>query len=162
MWAVAGVLLALVVIVSLLGLHAGPHLHAFGAVLGLVAAGWLVAIAVSGSPWAGLWVLLSADVIVSGGMSVLAWKGLASRRPLVDPSPRGALSGEQGVAVTDLAPHGVVRVRGEQWSAVAVNGSAAAGALVQVLGADGLRLEVWADEASLLHTPAHDDRGDQS
>ncbi|MHB2024488.1 MAG: NfeD family protein, partial [Mycobacteriales bacterium] len=145
MWAIAGILLALVVVASLLGLHSGPHVHLVGGVLGLAAAGWLVAIAVSQGSWSGLWVLFSADLVMSAGMGVLAWRGLAQRRGFDRHLPNGLVS-EMGVAVTDLSPEGVVRVRSEQWSAVVLNGFAAAGSAVQVLAVNGLRLEVWAEQ----------------
>ncbi len=147
MWAIAGVLLGVVVIASLLGFHAGPHVHLTAGVLGVVAAGWLVAIAVTGRPWPGLWVLLSGDLVISAGVGLLAWKGLTARRRSLPSRHLSALEGAEGVAVTDLTPAGVVRVLGEQWSAVAVNGAAPAGTAVQVLGVRGVRLEVWADQA---------------
>jgi membrane-bound ClpP family serine protease len=153
MWAVAGILLGLVLLASVLGFHAGPHVHVLAGVLGLIAAAWLIAIAVTGPAWPGLWVLFSADVVVSGGVGALAWKGLAARQLSARSHPHHALGGEHGVAVTDLTPEGIVRVRGEQWSAVAANGSAIAGSSVQVLAVNGIRLEVWADGPSLTNEP---------
>jgi hypothetical protein len=48
-----------------------------------------------------------------------------------------------------LSPEGVVRVRGESWSATSLNGNLPAGAVVQVIDSKGIRLEVWGeDEAS--------------
>jgi membrane-bound ClpP family serine protease len=49
--------------------------------------------------------------------------------------------------VSDLGPGGIIRVRGEEWSAISVNGSAPRGSQVQVLRATGVRLEVWSEEA---------------
>lgn len=160
MWAIAGILLGLVVVASLLGFHAGPHMHVAAGVLGVVAAGWLVVIAVTGPSWPGLWVLFSADLVISAGVGALAWKGLTT--PTVEPPVRhlSRLEGSEGVAVTDLTPAGVVRVLGEDWSAVAANGSAPAGTLVQVLGARGVRLEVWADQAAAGADPT-DRKGHQ-
>ena len=149
MWAVAGILLGLVVIAALLGFHAGPHVHVTAGVLGLLAAAWLVAIAVGGSSWPGLWVLLSADLVISAGVGALAWKGLTTPQAGGEAQHRQrSLDGAHGVAVTDLTPGGIVRVLGEQWSAVAANGSARAGTVVQVLRSQGVRLEVWAEELS--------------
>ncbi len=76
MWVVAGVLLGLVVLVSLIGFHVGPHAHATAGVLGLLAALWLVVMAVDGRTAPVLWALLSADLVVSAGIGTLAWKGL--------------------------------------------------------------------------------------
>jgi membrane protein implicated in regulation of membrane protease activity len=150
MWAIAGILLGLVLVASLLGFHAGPHMHVAAGVMGLFAAGWLVAIALAGPPWPGLWVLLSADLVVSGCVGVLAWRGLTHRPTVFSTSDGHALEGAHGVAVTDLTPEGIVRVLGEQWSAVAANGSATAGTVVQVLRVSGVRLDVWAEEPSFV------------
>ena len=53
-----------------------------------------------------------------------------------------ALPGKGGLAVTDLGPEGLVRLGGEQWSALAEGGPIKAGEKVNVVGRDGLRLLV--------------------
>ena len=143
MWIVAGVLLGAVVLAALLGFHAGPHVHVAAGVLGVVAAVWLVVMAVAGRAVPVLWVLLGVDLAMSGGLGVLGWTGLRHRH---DESRYrvGRLEAAEGVAVTDLVPEGVVRVRGEDWSAVSVNGPVRAGSRIQVLR-DGVRLEVWGE-----------------
>jgi membrane protein implicated in regulation of membrane protease activity len=51
--------------------------------------------------------------------------------------------GSSGVAVGEIAPRGLVRVRGETWQAVAdSNASIKAGSPVRVIGRDGLTLRV--------------------
>jgi len=50
--------------------------------------------------------------------------------------------GQEGVADTDLAPAGFVRVMGERWNAVAAEGTVAAGERVKVEAVSGLRLTV--------------------
>lgn len=50
--------------------------------------------------------------------------------------------GQVGVARSDLAPAGTVHVAGEEWSAVAVDGTIPAGQRVRVVGREGLRLYV--------------------
>lgn len=52
------------------------------------------------------------------------------------------LVGQAGIARSALAPEGIVRADGEEWSAVAAGGAIAAGAAVRVLRVDGLRLIV--------------------
>jgi membrane-bound serine protease (ClpP class) len=52
------------------------------------------------------------------------------------------LSGAAALALTDLGPEGLVRVGGEQWSALAEGGAIKAGEKVDVVGRDGLRLLV--------------------
>jgi len=145
MWIIAGVLLGLVVLASLVGFHSGPHAHVVAGVVGVLAAAWLIVMAVDGRSPPILWALLSADLIVSGGVGIMAWYGLSGRatagRSVV------SLEGAEGVALSDLAPEGVVRVRGEQWTAVSVNGTVPKGTRVQVLRTAGIHLEVWGEDA---------------
>jgi membrane-bound ClpP family serine protease len=160
MWIVAGVLLGLVVFSSIFGFHFGPPAHAVAAVAGIAAAGFLIAIAASGDTRALVFLLLSADVVVSAGVAAIAWKGLS------DPRLRGghalhSLVSREGVAVSDLEPAGIVRVAGENWSATSLNGRIPAGARIQVIQADGVRLSVWGDNGIPRETggpPALDER----
>ena len=64
-------------------------------------------------------------------------------RSQLQPAVTGAagLLNEQGIAHTDLAPAGTVRIHGEFWSAVA-SASIARGMPVRVTSVDGLRLKV--------------------
>ena len=118
MWVIAGVLLGLVVLASLIGFHVGPHAHLAAGVLGVLAAAWLVVMAVDGRSAPVLWALLSADLIVSAGIATLAWKGLTSRGAYVAGRHLVSPDGAEGVAVGNLDPEGIVRVNGENWSAV--------------------------------------------
>ena len=54
MWVIAGVLLGLVVLVSLVGFHLGPHVHVAAAACGLVAGAWFVWMAFDGRG-SGVW-----------------------------------------------------------------------------------------------------------
>ncbi len=146
MWVIAGVLLGLVVLASLIGFHVGPHAHVAAGILGVLAAAWLVVMAVDGRSAPVLWALLSADLVVSAGIGTLAWKGLTTRGTYVAGRHLVSPDGAEGVAVGDLHPEGIVRVNGENWSAVAVNGPVRAGTPVQVVRVSGVRLEVWADQ----------------
>jgi membrane-bound ClpP family serine protease len=148
MWITAGALLGMVVLASLVGFHSGPHAHVVAGVIGVLGAAWLVFMAVEGRSAPVLWALLSADLVVSAGVGVMAWNGLSGRGTAGHhlSSPEGA----EGVAVSDLAPEGIIRVRGEQWSAVSVNGTVRAGTRVQVLRAAGVRLEVWGEDAEAV------------
>jgi membrane-bound serine protease (ClpP class) len=57
-----------------------------------------------------------------------------------------AMIGEEGVAITQLAPEGKVQVHGEYWNAVARNGAPVEpGAKVRVIGIQGLQLAVKPD-----------------
>lgn len=145
MWAGVGVLLGLMVVASVLGFHIGPHSHlaAFG--LGLAAAVLLVVMGATGQSGPLLWVLFGADVAISTGLGVIAWRGL--RFGAFGGSGTPGVVGAEGVAVTGLNPDGIVRVRGENWSATCLNGSVEAGHRVQVVETSGVRLGVWSEEA---------------
>jgi membrane-bound ClpP family serine protease len=148
MWIIAGVLLGLVVLASLVGFHSGPHAHVVAGAIGVVGAAWLIFMAVDGRSAPVLWALLTADLVVSAGMGVMAWNGLSGRATTAHHLRN--LEAAEGVAVNELAPDGIVRVRGEQWSAVSVNGTVPAGTRVQVLRASGVHLEVWGEDADSL------------
>lgn len=145
MWIVAGVLLGAVLLASVAGFHVGPHAHVVAAVIGVVAAGWLILMAATGYSATVLWVLLGADVIVAVGIGVMGWVSLTRTGASTAGAAVGRLEGQEGVALSDLSPEGIVRVRGEQWSAESMNGSVPAGSRVQVLGTKGVRLEVWGE-----------------
>jgi membrane-bound ClpP family serine protease len=148
MWIIAGVLLGLLVLASLVGFHTGPHAHFAAGVIGVFAAAWLVFMAVDGRSAPVLWALLSADVVVSVGVGILAWNGLWGRAATVHHAH--SIEGSEGLAVGDLTPRGIVRVGGEDWSAVSVNGNVSAGGRVHVLRAAGLRLDVWGEDIEAL------------
>jgi membrane-bound ClpP family serine protease len=149
MWAVAGILIGLMVLGLLVGMHTGPHTHAVASIFGVAAAVWLVIMATQGHTLSLVIVLLVAVVLVTAGIIALAWKGLAAQSELGDPSKASSLEGSQGKALTDLSPEGIVRVRGEDWSARSLNGIVHAGEAIQVINAVGVRLEVWGEEAGL-------------
>ncbi len=151
MWAGVGVVLGLMVVASVLGFHIGPHGHlaAFG--LGVAAAILLLVMAATGQAAPLLWVLLGADLAISGGLGVVAWRGLRLRDQQLAPALHVSLVGEHGVALSDLDPDGIVKVRGETWSATALNRPVAAGHRIQVIEASGVRLGVWCEDDEPLH-----------
>jgi membrane-bound ClpP family serine protease len=154
MWIGVGVLLGLVVVASVLGFHVGPHGHLAGAGLGLAAAVWLVIMAATGRSGSLVWVLLGADTAISGGLATIAWRGLKVQDDQVSGSVSVSIVGAEGVAVTDLVPGGVVRVRGENWSATLLNGTVKAGSPIQVIEA-GVRLGVWSEDAVAAEVEEH-------
>ena len=147
MWIITGVLLGLLCVAAVSGFHLGPHAHAVAGVLGVLVGGWLVYVVVERGSGPGLWSILGADLLVASGLGVLAWKGISGYRHEVAAGGGHPLEGAEGVAVSDLAPSGIIRIRGEEWSAVSVNGTARRGSPVQVLRAAGVRLEVWSEGA---------------
>ena len=161
MWAVAGVLIGCMLIALLAGFHIGPHSHVAAAGFGLVAAVWLIIMAFSRVSVPGVWVIFASDVVLSAGVAVLAWKGLRSRHAPSGLEPN-RVEGAIGVAETPLDPDGLVKIRGETWSATSVNGNVPAGAYVQVIH-EGVRLEVWGEDVDVLRPdPIAIDHGAQT
>jgi membrane-bound ClpP family serine protease len=149
MWLVAGLLIGLMILGLLVGLHTGPHTHGVASVFGVAAAAWLIVMATQGHTLSLVIVLLVAVVLVTTGTLALTWRGLSHQAALPSGSKASSLEGSQGTAVTDLGPEGIVRVRGEDWSARSLNGQVHAGDRVQVINAVGVRLEVWGEEDGL-------------
>jgi membrane-bound ClpP family serine protease len=133
------------------GVHTGPHgLVAAGALGILASVGFIVGVVEltpAHSRPAIAWILLAGTALVSAGALVagaLAFPALRRRQPA---SGSGRLFGANGVAVTDLTPRGTVRVRGETWTAESMCGRLPAGAPIEVMEVEGLRLRVWSDAA---------------
>jgi len=148
MWIMTGALLGLLCLAILVGFHVGPHAHAVAVAVGVLIAGWFVYLMIDRGAGPVLWTLLGADLVVGAGVGALAWRGLKGYDDVSEPVHGGSpIEGAEGVAVSDLAPDGIVRVNGEHWSAVSVNGTVAAATPVQVLRAAGVRLEVWGEDA---------------
>jgi len=162
MWFVAITLLASVLVASAVGLHTGPHAHVVAGVLGVATAAWLALMLVDETTRHVLITgLLAADACAAAGVSYLAARGLtlnhaaaAHHSPGLH-SPR-ALDGAMGVAVGELTPEGIVRVRGEDWSATSMNGVLHDGTAVQVIGVNGVRLEVWGDVTHQLSSEGYE------
>jgi membrane-bound ClpP family serine protease len=141
-WGTGAILLVLLVGTGVLCAHAGGHAWFVPLPALALAAVWaLTASARSAeSAW---WLVALCAVACAGGVLVA---GAALRQRL-----RGTLvglpelRGTSGVAVTALAPAGVVRVGGENWSARSVSGPLPVGAPVHVLGVRGVRLDVWSE-----------------
>ena len=151
MWTIAGILLGVVIVASLVGFHTGPHAHMVAAVAGVLVAAWFLFMVADGRS--------SSSSGWSSAPTSSYRFALGSRPggccPLRDEDVRhfNSLEALEGVAVSDLTPEGIVRVRGEQWTASSVNGTVRSGARVQVLRADGVRLEVWGEEADAPPPP---------
>jgi membrane-bound ClpP family serine protease len=166
MWVIAGVLIGLVILASLVSLHSGPHAHVAAAVVGIATAAWFVLMAADGHSAPILWALLCADLVVSAGVAIMAWSGLRHAAAVAGAGVHhlSSIESAEGVAVSDLSDEGIVRIHGEEWTAVSVNGTVRAGSRVQVLRAAGVHLEVWGEEAeSGTTTPSFqlDRRGEE-
>jgi membrane-bound serine protease (ClpP class) len=135
--ALAGLGLVLLVVELKIPLHGmltliGAGMFVLGSLLlvpripGYRLSNWLIALV------ALAWVAMTAVV--------LRKVPLAERKPV--PTGLGQLVGTEGVAKTDLAPHGVVLLGSEDWDAVAEPGPVGRGERVQVLEVRGLTLRV--------------------
>jgi membrane-bound ClpP family serine protease len=145
MWIIAGVLLGVVLLAGLAGVHTGPHAHGVAVAGGIAVAAWFLFMAAEGHSTTTLWSLFGADLVVSATLGVMVWKAL---RHVPDTDrPYNSLEAEEGFAVSDLVPNGIVQVRGEHWSAASVNGTVRSGTRVQVIRDGGVRLEVWGEDA---------------
>jgi membrane protein implicated in regulation of membrane protease activity len=154
MGVIAGVLVGLVVLAILVGFHTGPHTHLAAGALGLLVAAPLAVLAAEANSSGGLWALLGGDLTLSAGIAFLAWRALAGEHRARSEHRLLARRGEQGVAVSDLDPEGIVRLRGEDWTALAVNAPVRRGSAVQVVGGGGVRLEVWGFDIPLGFEPS--------
>jgi membrane-bound serine protease (ClpP class) len=94
------------------------------------------------------WLLLVVPTLVVAFFALVVQAALEARRwpPMIDVD---RLYGEEGVALTDLAPRGEVRVGREHWSAESAQGAIGAGTAIRVIGRSGLRLTVVADPTRL-------------
>jgi membrane-bound serine protease (ClpP class) len=75
--------------------------------------------------------------VIVAGLTALAVRA----RSLPVATGAQGMTGLAGVALTELQPEGLIRVRGETWKARAARGVAAGGA-VRVTGMKGLELSV--------------------
>jgi membrane-bound ClpP family serine protease len=141
-WGTGAILVVLLVATGVLCAHAGGHAWFVPLPALALAAIWAIT-ASARSAQAAWWLVALCAVACAGGVLVA---GAALRQRL-----RGTLvglpelRGTSGVAVTALAPAGIVRVAGENWSARSVSGALPAGAPVHVLGVRGVRLDVWSE-----------------
>jgi membrane-bound serine protease (ClpP class) len=94
-------------------------------------------------PWFGvsLWTIGGVSAVMGGFFVVVARLVARSQDSRVTTGREG-LIGTQGLARTALDPTGMVFVDGALWEATAADGPVAAGAQVEVLALDGLRLHV--------------------
>jgi len=89
------------------------------------------------SPWL---IAVMTAIVAAGFLAVLRATAAAQRAPVR--TGIQALIGQVGVADTAVAPTGRVRVDGEEWTAHARDGAIAAGAPVEVIGVEGVTLEI--------------------
>ncbi|HEV8193211.1 MAG TPA: NfeD family protein [Ktedonobacterales bacterium] len=87
------------------------------------------------------WLVALGTAAVIPFFLVLVRAALRTRK-LPVATGREALIGKEGVATSDLTPRGTVRVNDEDWTAVAEFQPIAAGETVEVIGVEGITLQV--------------------
>ncbi len=147
----AMLLILLVLAAFLVGLHGGPHASIVSASVTLVVAGILLAAvliraASTGSLDLVAGAITAGAVVATGLLLVFGIRSLAAARSISSRPVRDQIWTSNGVALTDLAPVGTVRLAGETWSAEALGGeSIKAGTEVVVVEVEGLHLKVSPD-----------------
>lgn len=132
--------------------HPGIGLPAVGGTICLVLGGLLLFDPDVPDLHVSRWLLIVVPTLVVAFFAVVVQAALEARRqpPMIDIDQ---LYGEEGVAITDLAPRGEVRVGGERWSAEAAHDSISAGSVIRVVGRNGLKLVVVADPTQIGGPP---------
>lgn len=92
---------------------------------------------VSVSPWV---VLVTGGAMLAFFVFIIGAAVRGQRYPVISGSE--ALIGATGVALTDLAPSGIARVKSEEWVAEALEGTIRQGEAIKVVQVEGLRLKV--------------------
>lgn len=122
-------------------------LLALGGLLAFVAGSWLLFVPSAGPSHhvpggrVSLW-LIVLSALALGGYFLIVLRVVLRARHLPYVTGAQALLGQDGVATSDLALHGTVRICGEDWSAIAEAEPIKEGEIVEVLGVEGLTLHV--------------------
>jgi membrane protein implicated in regulation of membrane protease activity len=142
-WAGVAVLATLMAATLVVSAHAGGHAWFVplpGAVFTVM---WFVAV-VGGHRSAASWWLLAAGAAFSG-VAVIVAVGVLRARVTGRRISVASLVGAEAVVVHPLELVGIVRLRGETWTAESLSGPLAVGTTVHVVRAQGLRLLVWSE-----------------
>ena len=132
--------------------HPGLGLPAVGGTICLVLGGLLLFDPSVPDLHVSRWLLLVVPTLVVAFFAVVVQAAMEARRqpPMISVD---RLYGEEGVALSDLAPRGEVRVGREHWSAESAQGEIPAGTVVRVVGRSGLKLMVVADPTQIGGDP---------
>ncbi len=132
--------------------HPGLGLPAVGGTICLVLGGLLLFDPSVPDLHVSRWLLLVVPTLVVAFFAVVVQAAMEARRqpPMISVD---RLYGEEGVALSDLAPRGEVRVGREHWSAESAQGEIPAGTVVRVVGRSGLKLMVVADPTQVGGDP---------
>ena len=145
-WSTLGVLLVLVVGVSVLSSHAGHH--ALLLPIPALALAVVFVLVAGHHRAAASWWLVALSAAFAGAGVMLGATALA-QQVAIPPETRSDVEGRSGVALTDLSPLGVVKVRGVRWGAESLSGPLSAGTPIHVARAEGIRLRVWSEAGTV-------------
>jgi membrane-bound ClpP family serine protease len=149
-WIVGTVLVAAVVGVIVLGLHAGGHGWFVPLPVIVLAGTW--ALVVSAGNWTSpaAWALAAVAFLSAFVAAALIVPAVAYRHAL-GPSRSSTLPlGADGITLGPLNPVGLAKVNNETWTAQSVSGPLPAGAPIHVVKVEGLRLLVWSEAGNIL------------
>jgi hypothetical protein len=149
-WIVGTVLVAAVVGVIVLGLHAGGHGWFVPLPVLVLAGAW--ALVVSAGQWTSpaAWALAALAFVSAFVAAALIVPAVAYRHAL-GPSHSSTLPlGADGITLGALSPVGLAKVNNETWTAESVSGPLPAGVPIHVVKVEGLRLLVWSEAGNVL------------
>jgi membrane-bound serine protease (ClpP class) len=86
--------------------------------------------------------LIATVAVLAALFAFIVLRGAVKSRHLPVQTGLSALLGESGLAISDMAPRGTVRVHGEEWSAIADDPPIRSGDSVAVTGMEGVTLKV--------------------
>jgi membrane-bound ClpP family serine protease len=144
-WVVGAVLVLAVLGAAVAGIHAGGHGLLVPVPVVVLAAAWGLVVASTGWASPGAWAFAALAFVCALFGALLVLPAIAFRESYQRFSPRGTLVGATGVALSPLAPRGIVKVKNETWTAESLSGPLPAGATVHVARAEGVRLFVWSE-----------------
>lgn len=125
----------------------------FGGLISLVFGGLILMSGNDADVHVSRWLIFPLAAVI-GAFLLVFIRALVRLRRMPVQSGKESLIGARGTARSPLDPKGVVFVKGERWDATAEDGPLEEGASVIVTGANGLRLQVKRDPASVKLLPA--------
>jgi membrane-bound ClpP family serine protease len=148
-WVIGVGLVAALVGVVVLGIHAGGHGLLVPLPVLVLAVIWVIMVTSGNGGTAGAWVLAALVFGSALAAAILILPALAYRHLPAQPVGGTPLIGASGVAVSPLAPTGIARVNNETWTAESLSGPLPAGAPVHVARVQGVRLLVWSEAGTI-------------
>jgi hypothetical protein len=144
-WMVGAAVGSAVLVLVLIGIHAGGHGWFVPLPVVVLAGAWTLTASAGAWDSPAGWSLAALCLLCALVGAVLIVPAIAYRHAPAVAAGASALVGAHGTAVTDLAPSGIAKVNNESWTAQSLSGPLLAGAPVHVARVEGLRLLVWSE-----------------